>query len=44
MVPGAPLDLSTLQKVPGMSAEASVAAKVAIVFGQKVRFNRLYLF
>lgn len=44
MVPGDPLDLSTLQKVPGMSAEASVAAGVAIVFGQKVKFNRLNFF
>jgi hypothetical protein len=44
MVPGAPLDLSALHKVPGMSSEASVAAEVAIVFGQQVKFNWLNLF
>lgn len=29
-------DISWLQNIPGMTAEARIAAEVAIVFGQKV--------
>jgi hypothetical protein len=29
-------DISWLQKIPGMTAEARIAAEVARVFGQKV--------